>query len=68
MDTGGSFPGVKRPGREVDHSRLTSVESQENVDLYTHSPIRVHGVSETTLRDVHLIKQRDAGFEVLTAV
>jgi hypothetical protein len=41
--------GVKRPGREANHSAL------ENVDLYIHSPIRLHGVvlnsfsTETTL-------------------
>jgi hypothetical protein len=32
---------VKWPGRETDHS-LTA--SEENVDLYMHSPIRLHGV------------------------
>jgi hypothetical protein len=32
---------VKRPGREADHSPPTS---QENVDLYIHSPIHLHGV------------------------
>jgi hypothetical protein len=26
MGTGGSFPGVKRQGREADHSPLTSAE------------------------------------------
>jgi hypothetical protein len=36
MCTGGYFPGVKRPVREADHS--------ENVDLYIHSPIRLHAV------------------------
>jgi hypothetical protein len=37
-------PGVKRPGREADHSFPPSVEVKENVDLYKHSPIRLHGV------------------------
>jgi hypothetical protein len=32
-------PGVKRQGREADHSPPTSAE----VDLYIHSPIRLHG-------------------------
>jgi hypothetical protein len=44
MGTGGSFPGVKRPGREADHSPPTSAVGQENVDLYIHSPIRLHGI------------------------
>jgi hypothetical protein len=35
-------PEVKRPGREADH--LQRVRGQENVDLYIHSPIRLHGV------------------------
>jgi hypothetical protein len=26
IGTGGSFPGVKRPGREADHSPLSSAE------------------------------------------
>jgi hypothetical protein len=30
---------VKRPGHEADHSPPTSA-----VDLYSHSPIRLHGV------------------------
>jgi hypothetical protein len=41
MGTGGSFPGVKRPGREADHSGF---QGQENVDLCIHSPIRLHGI------------------------
>jgi hypothetical protein len=44
MGTRRSFPGVKRPGREVDHSPPTSAEVKKNVDLYIHSPIRLHGV------------------------
>jgi hypothetical protein len=38
-----SYPmgtGVKRQGREADHSPPTNV-GQENVDLYIHSTIRV---------------------------
>jgi hypothetical protein len=44
MGTGSSFPEVKRPGREVDHSPPTSAEVKKNVTLYIHSPIRLHGV------------------------
>jgi hypothetical protein len=35
---GALSPGVKRPGREVDHSPPTSAEIKKNVDLYIHSP------------------------------
>jgi hypothetical protein len=37
-------PGVKRPGREADNSPPTSAEVKKNVDLYIHSPIRLHDV------------------------
>jgi hypothetical protein len=38
-------PGVKRPGREADHSPRASAErGQENLDLYIHSHIRLHAV------------------------
>jgi len=33
--------GVKRPGRETDHSHLSS---REFMELYPHSPVRLHGV------------------------
>jgi hypothetical protein len=36
MDNG-SFPGVKRPGRGVDHSPPSSVEVKEKVELYLYS-------------------------------
>ena len=32
------FPGVKRPGRGVDHAPLSSVEVKERVELYIYSP------------------------------
>jgi hypothetical protein len=35
---GGSFPGVKRPGREADHSHPSSAEVKEWVELYLNSP------------------------------
>jgi hypothetical protein len=34
----GSFPGVKRPGRGVDHPPPSSAEVKEKVDLYLYSP------------------------------
>jgi hypothetical protein len=37
------IPGVKRAGREADHSPLTS-GGQQNVDLHIQPPIRLHGV------------------------
>ena len=32
----GSFPGVKRPERGVDHPRLSSAEVKERVEIYLH--------------------------------
>jgi hypothetical protein len=34
----GSFPGVKRPGRGVDHPLPSSAEVKERVELYLYSP------------------------------
>ena len=34
----GSFPGVKRPGRGVDHPSPSSTEVMERVELYLYSP------------------------------
>jgi len=36
--------GVKRPERKADHSPPSSAEVKECVELYLHSPIRLHGV------------------------
>jgi hypothetical protein len=36
--------GIKRPGSEADHSPPSSAEVKECVELYLHSPIRLHGV------------------------
>jgi len=36
--------GVKRPVREDDHSLQSSAEVKEWVELYLHSPVRLHGV------------------------
>jgi len=33
----GSFPGVKRPGRGVDHPPTSSAEVKERVQLYLYS-------------------------------
>jgi len=35
---------VKHPGREADHSLPFSAEVKECVELYLHSPTRLHGV------------------------
>jgi hypothetical protein len=43
MVTRGFYLGVKRPGREVDHTPPSSAEV-ECVELYLHCPIRLHGV------------------------
>ena len=34
----GSFPGVKRPGRGVDHPPPTSAEVKERAEIYLYSP------------------------------
>jgi hypothetical protein len=34
----GSFPGVKRPGRGVDHPPPSSARVKERVELYLYSP------------------------------
>jgi hypothetical protein len=34
----GSLPGVKRPGRGVDHPLPSSAEVKERVELYIYSP------------------------------
>ena len=34
----GFFPGVKRPGRGVDHPSTSSAEVKERVELYLYSP------------------------------
>jgi hypothetical protein len=36
--------GVKQPGCEADHSPPSSTDVKEFVELYRHSPIRLHGV------------------------
>jgi hypothetical protein len=40
----GSFPGVKRPGRGVDHKTPFSVEVKERVELYLYSPSGPYGL------------------------
>jgi hypothetical protein len=35
---------VERPGREADHSPPSSAKVKECMELYLHSPIRLHGV------------------------
>jgi hypothetical protein len=39
-----SFPGIKRPGREADHSPSSNAEVKECVELYLYSAIHLHGV------------------------
>jgi hypothetical protein len=44
MGIRGPFLGVKRPEREADHSPPSSADVKECVELYLHSPVRLHGV------------------------
>jgi hypothetical protein len=39
-----SFPGVKRPGRGVDHPPPSSAEVKERVELYLYSPLGLRGL------------------------
>jgi hypothetical protein len=43
MGTGALSPGVKRPGREVDHSPPASAKVKK-MWIYTSTPIRLYGV------------------------
>jgi hypothetical protein len=44
MGTVGSFPGVKRPGREADHSSPSSAEVKNAWSYTSTAPICLHGV------------------------
>jgi hypothetical protein len=44
MGNTGSFPEAKRLGHDADHLPPSSAEVKECVELYFHSPIRLHGV------------------------
>jgi len=35
----GSFLGVKRPGRDVDHPPTSSAEVKERIEIYHYSPL-----------------------------
>jgi hypothetical protein len=50
MGAGALSPGVKRMGREADHSPPPSAEVKKTLSLYIHSPIRLHGVVLNQLR------------------
>jgi len=44
VGTGVLSLGLKRPSREANHSPSSSAEVKECVELYFHSPIRLHGM------------------------
>jgi hypothetical protein len=44
-----SFPGVKRPGRGVDHPPPSSAEIKERVELYLYSPMGFRGLLQGEL-------------------
>jgi hypothetical protein len=62
MGTGGSFPVVKKPRREGDHSSPSSAEVK-NAWSYTSTPTLLYGVVRTQAQDVFvaccLIQHRD---------
>jgi hypothetical protein len=40
----GSFPGVKLPGRDADHTPPFSADVNERVELYLYSPLGLRGL------------------------
>jgi len=55
MGTRGSFPGLKQPGRDADHSPPSSAEV-EYVELYFHSP-NTPSWHDTRLKAAYSISQ-----------
>jgi hypothetical protein len=53
----GSFPGLKRPGRYVDHSSVFSAEVKNGWSYNSASRTRLHGV-ETTPFSAYIIFQK----------
>jgi len=47
----GSFPGVMRPGRGVDHTILPSAEVKERVEVYHVVGPCHHGMARTQVAD-----------------
>ena len=45
----GSFPGVKRPGRGVDHPPPSSAEVKERVELYLFTTLGLRGLFQGDL-------------------
>jgi len=44
LNTWGSYPGKKRPGREADHSPPSSDEVTDAQNFTSNPPIRLHSV------------------------
>jgi len=42
----GSFPGIKRPGRGVDYTPISSAEVKERVELYIYPALGLLGLFE----------------------
>jgi hypothetical protein len=47
--------GTKRPSREADHSPPSNAKVEECVELYRHSPIRLHGVVLSQAQGLYLL-------------
>ena len=44
-----SFPGVKRPGSDVNHPPPSSADVKERINLYLYSPSGTHGLLQSYL-------------------
>jgi hypothetical protein len=52
----GSIPGIKRPGRGVDHIPPSSAEVKERVELHTSTPTQgLHGLLQGELKLFYLL-------------
>jgi hypothetical protein len=61
----GSFPGVKRPGRGVDHPPQSSAEVKERVELYPAPPLDLRGLFYGKFYFTILILYRSKKWSVL---
>ena len=69
--TGGSFPGVKRPGHEVGHSPPPSAEAKNEWSWTSNAPICLQGVQRDAFNFLYSFKDRrhhcKVGHQIRTA-